>query len=255
MEIMNTNPYSLKDKTILITGASSGIGRATAVVCASLGARIVLTGRNITALEATKKQLRVLVDGEHVIIPGDLTDENVIASIVEQSTSLDGLVNNAGLSLMKPIQFVNIEDLESMFKIDTFVPMMLLKFMVKKKKLKNPSSVVFTSSISGFSNFAPGISVYGACKNALNAFVKYAALEFAGMGIRVNAINPGRTLTPLIEHKEQSETDIAKDLAMYPMKRYAKPEEVAYSIAFLLSDASSYITGINLVVDGGRSLR
>lgn len=121
--------------------------------------------------------------------------------------------------------------------------------------MKNPSAAVFTSSISGLTNFAPGISIYGACKSAVNAFVKYAALEFASKGIRVNAVNPGRTLTPLIEHKTQSEEDIARDLETYPMKRYARPEEIANAIAFLLSEGASYITGINLIVDGGRSLK
>ena len=121
--------------------------------------------------------------------------------------------------------------------------------------MRHPSSVVFTSSISGLTNFAQGVSVYGACKSAVNAFMKYAALEYAGKGIRCNAVNPGRTLTPLIEHREQSEEDVAKDLERYPMKRYAKPEEIANAIVFLLSDAASYITGVNLIVDGGRSLK
>lgn len=85
--------------------------------------------------------------------------------------------------------------------------------------------------------------------------MKYAALEYAPKDIRCNAVNPGRTLTPLIEHREQSEEDVTKDLETYPMKRYAKPEEIANAIVFLLSDAASYITGANLIVDGGRSLK
>lgn len=253
---MQDNPFSLRGKTILITGASSGIGRATAVACADMGARVVLSGRNIDALDETLALMGKPGSKEdHLIIPGDLAAEGVIESVADVCPDLDGLVNNAGVSMLKPMQFVKADDLQKMFSIDTFVPVLLLKTLVKKKKMRHPSSVVFTSSISGLTNFAQGVSVYGACKSAVNAFMKYAALEYAGKGIRCNAVNPGRTLTPLIEHREQSEEDVAKDLERYPMKRYAKPEEIANAIVFLLSDAASYITGVNLIVDGGRSLK
>lgn len=252
---MPESPFTLAGKTILVTGASSGIGRATSVVCSHLGARVVLSGRNGQALEETRRLLHEPAEDRHVVLLGDLTDENAINAIVSDCPNLDGLVNNAGVSILKPIPFVNNDDLLKLFSIDTFAPILLFKSLVRKKKMKNPSAAVFTSSISGLTNFAPGISIYGACKNAVNAFVKYAALEFASKGIRVNAVNPGRTLTPLIEHKTQSEEDIARDLETYPMKRYARPEEIANAIVFLLSEAASYITGINLIVDGGRSLK
>ena len=253
---MQNSPFSLSDKTVLITGASSGIGRATAVVCAGMGARVVLSGRNMDALDETLAMMEQPKSGDgHLIIQGDLTADGVIEKVMDKCPYLDGMVNNAGVSMLKPLQFVKADDLQRMFGIDTFVPVLLLKTLVKKKKMKNPSSVVFTSSISGLTNFAHGVSVYGACKSAVNSFMKYAALEYAGKGIRCNAVNPGRTLTPLIEHREQSEEDVARDLERYPMKRYAKPEEIANAIVFLLSDAASYITGVNLIVDGGRSLK
>ena len=233
---MQDSPFSLCGKTILITGASSGIGRATAVACADMGARVVLSGRNIDALDETLALMgKPEAKEDHLIIPGDLAAEGVIESVADVCPDLDGLINNAGVSMLKPMQFVKADDLQKMFSIDTFVPVLLLKTLVKKKKMRHPSSVVFTSSISGLTNFAQGVSVYGACKSAVNAFMKY--------------------LTPLIEHREQSEDDVAKDLERYPMKRYAKPEEIANAIVFLLSDAASYITGVNLIVDGGRSLK
>ena len=253
---MRDNPFTLAGKTILVTGASSGIGRATAIACSNMGARVILSGRNEDALAETLAQMGNPISGaEHLVLRTDLTDSGAVENLAEACPELDGLVNNAGISMLKPIQFVNKEDLLRMFGIDTFVPVLLLKTLVKKKKMKRPSSVVFTSSISGFTNFSSGVSVYGACKSAVNTFMKYAALEYAPKDIRCNAVNPGRTLTPLIEHREQSEEDVTKDIETYPMKRYAKPEEIANAIVFLLSDAASYITGANLVVDGGRSLK
>ncbi len=252
---MHYNPFTLAGKTILVTGASSGIGRATAIACSRMGARVILSGRNSDALAETLVQMESPGLGlEHAVFQTDLTDDRAVENLVENCPDLDGLVNNAGISMLKPIHFVNKDDLQRMFDIDTFVPVLLLKTLVRKKKMKRPSSVVFTSSISGFTNYAPGVSVYGACKSALNAFMKYAALEFAGKGIRCNAVNPGRTVTPLIMHNELSEKDVAKDIEKYPMERYARPEDIANAILFLLSDASSYITGSNLVIDGGRSL-
>ena len=133
--------------------------------------------------------------------------------------------------------------------------MLLMKYLVKKKKLKNPSSVVFTASISGYNNVAPANGIYGSSKAALSAYMKYAALELAGKGIRCNAVHPGRVNTPLIENRLISQEDMLKDLEMYPLKRYAQPEEVAYAVIYLLSDAASFVTGSDLVIDGGRSLK
>lgn len=130
-----------------------------------------------------------------------------------------------------------------------------MKQLVKRKKLKNPSSVVFTASISGYSNVAPANGVYGASKSALSAYMKYAALELASKGIRCNAIHPGRVETPLIYNGVTDEEAIKLDMAMYPLGRYADPKEIAWSIIYLLSDAATWITGTDLVIDGGRSLK
>ena len=119
----------------------------------------------------------------------------------------------------------------------------------------NPSSVVFTASISAYGNVAPANGIYGASKSALSTYMKYAALELAGKGIRCNAVHPGRIQTPLIENKLLTMEDVAKDIDVYPLKRYGKPEEVAHAIIYLLSDASLWVTGTHLVIDGGRSLK
>lgn len=246
------NPFSLEGKTILVTGASSGIGRTTAIECSKLGATLVLTGRNEEALLETKAEL---IGENHKYVVADLSDEKNCEELTKQLPILDGCVSNAGMGKMLPVQFYSMDVLEDVFKINSFAPMLLLKHLVKKKKLKNPSSVVFTASISGYNNIAPANGIYGASKSALSAYMKYAALELAGKGIRCNAVHPGRVNTPLIANRLLSQEDVVKDMAQYPLKRYAEPEEVAYAIIYLLSDASSFVTGSNLVIDGGRSLK
>ncbi|WP_300697919.1 SDR family NAD(P)-dependent oxidoreductase [uncultured Bacteroides sp.] len=248
------NPFSLEGKTVLVTGASSGIGRATAIECSRLGATLVLTGRNEITLQETQELLSN-PDKEHLILVADLKKEGACENLVAQLPVLDGFVCNAGIGKMLPLQFYSLDVLNEVFQINCFVPMLLLKLLVKKKKLRNPSSVVFTASISGYNNVAPANGIYGTSKSALSAYMKYAALELAGKGIRCNAVHPGRIYTPLISNRLLSEEDIAKDVEQYPMKRYGKPEEVAHAIIYLLSDAAAWVTGSNLVIDGGRSLK
>lgn len=245
------NPFSLEDKAILVTGASSGIGRAVAIECSKLGASVIITARNEERLRETFFAL----SGEgHQMIIADLTSEVDLGRLVDNIPVLDGVVDNAGVGVMLPLQFISSDELERVFKINCFSPMILLKSLLKKKRFSRNSSVVFTSSIAGNSNVSPANAIYGASKSALTAYVKYAALELANKGIRCNAVHPGRIKTPLISNRLLSESDMAKDLEKYPMKRYGEPEEVACAVCFLLSDAASYITGSNLVVDGGRSL-
>ena len=248
------NPFSLQGKTILITGASSGIGRTTAIECSKLGANVCITGRDADRLDETFSALHGDANS-HIKIVADLTNESELQQLVDLLPILDGCVNNAGVGKMLPLQFYSTEVLENIFGINTFAPMLLMKYLVKKKKLKNSSSVVFTASISGYNNVAPANGIYGSSKAALSAYMKYAALELAGKGIRCNAVHPGRVNTPLIENRLISQEDMLKDLEMYPLKRYAQPEEVAYAVIYLLSDAASFVTGSDLVIDGGRSLK
>lgn len=249
------NPFSLEGKRILVTGASSGIGRATAIECARQGATLVLNGRNEKALLETKEALEGQDCREHTLFVADWSDKQTYERIGIELPALDGAVCNAGISKMLPVQFYSEETLEEVFQVNCFAPMLLMTHLVRQKKLKKPSSVVFTASISGYSNVAPANGIYGASKSALSAYMKYAALELAGKGIRCNAVHPGRIQTPLIENRLLTEEDVKKDIASYPMGRYGKPEEVAYAIVYLLSDAAAWVTGTDLLIDGGRSLR
>lgn len=249
---MNYNPFRLEGKTILITGASSGIGRSVAVECSNMGASCcVLVARHEEALQQTASLMKP--ECEVLIRVCDLTDTIAVDEIIKTLPKLDGVVSNAGINKMQLIPFYGEADIDRIFRINCFSSMLLLKQLVKKKKLNNPSSVVFTASISGHTNVSPANGVYGASKSALSAYMKYAALELAPKGIRCNAIHPGRVETPLI-HTVTDEVAIKEDLRKYPLGRYADPKEIAWSIIYLLSDAAAWITGSEIVIDGGRSL-
>ena len=244
------NPYSLEGKTILITGASSGIGRSTAIECSRLGARVVIVGRNEERLNETLSQL----SGEgHVIIKAELTSEEDVKRIATESPELDGLVNNAGINTIKPIAFYSEKDLNTMFSTNTFAPMMLTKWLLKKKKLSKSSSVVFTSSIAAFSSQF-GNGMYGASKAALSAYMRYCAMELSSKRIRCNAVLPGMVETKMIHDGAISEEELQNDMKQYPLGRYGKPEEIAWAIIYFLSDASAWVTGRELVIDGGITL-
>ena len=244
------NPFSLVGKTVLVTGASSGIGRATAIECAKMGAHCIITGRNEERLQQTFDSL----EGEgHMQIIADLSDQIGIDTLAEAIPSIDGLVNNAGVGFNKPVSYVKQEDLEQVFRVNTFAPILLTKALLRKKKINKNGSIVFTSSVSAFgSNY--GRSVYGASKSAIMAYMHYCARELAGKPIRANAVHPAMTDTPLIYSGTLTEEDRLRDMQQYPLKRYAKPEEIAYAIIYLLSDASAWTTGTSLIVDGGLSL-
>ena len=249
-----TNPFSLQGKTILVTGAGGGIGRATAIACSQMGATLVVTDINAETLAETLSLLDAEDGRTHQMIAADLTDDAALDKMVADLPQLDGIVCNAGISKVLPIQFLNPEDFDRIMAINAFAPMYMTQKIFKKKRINKGGSIVYTVSISGVSMVSMGGVMYAVSKNALDAFMRNAALEFASRNIRVNSVNPSRVKTPLIKNSVYSEEEVAKDLQTYPLKRYAEPEEIANSIVFLLSDAASYITGHALIVDGGKTL-
>jgi NAD(P)-dependent dehydrogenase (short-subunit alcohol dehydrogenase family) len=241
------NPYSLEGKTILITGASSGIGRATAIECSKLGAKCIITARNESRLQNTFDSL----EGEgHKQIIAELTKNDELEKIVQNVAELDGFVCCAGISQTKLISFVQKNDLESVFNVNTFAPFMLTKELIKKKKIKKNGSIVLISSLASKKE-TYGNSVYGMTKAALESFAKYCALENAQKKIRVNSIHPGMVNTEMIDDSVFSDEMLQKEKESYPLKRFAEPQEIAWAIIYLLSDASSWVTGIQLIIDGG----
>ena len=245
------NPYSLVGKAILITGASSGIGRSTAIECSKLGAQVVITGRDHNRLQETFDQLE---GTSHLMIQADLTNEDDLEKLINELPQLSGLVNNAGIAQPKLFSFTSVLEAEVLFKTNFFAPFELLHRIIKSKKLVKNSSVVFVSSIAGTTITSPGGSVYGASKSAINGLSKALALELAPKRIRVNTVMPGMIETQIMDDSSISKADLEEDRKRYPLGRYGKPDDVAYAIIYLLSDASSWTTGTNLLLDGGYTL-
>ena len=245
---MSYNPYSLEGKTILVTGASSGIGKATAIECSKLGARVIITGRDEARLQQTLSSL----EGEgHVVIAAGLGEDDGIRFLVERVPVLNGIVHAAGISDTVLFQFLKKERLENIFNINFFAPVVLSQLLLKKKLLRKGGSIVFLSSIDGPITAHIGNSMYSATKVALSAMMRNMSIELASKGIRVNAVLPGMTETPLIHNDDITQEQLNKDMELYPLKRYADPREIAWAIIYLLSDASTFTIGANLVVDGG----
>lgn len=248
------NPFVLEGKTVLVTGAGGGIGRATAIACSKMGATLVVTDINAETLTETLSLLESEGERKHLMFTADLTNDEALDKMVAEMPQLDGIVCNAGISKVLPIQFLNAEDMNRIMAINAFAPMYMTQRLYKKKRINKGGSIVYTVSISGVSMVSMGGVMYAVSKNALDAFMRNAALEFAARSIRVNSVNPSRVKTGLIQNGVYSEEEVAKDLQTYPLKRYAEPEEIANCIVFLLSDAASYITGHALIVDGGKTL-
>jgi NAD(P)-dependent dehydrogenase (short-subunit alcohol dehydrogenase family) len=246
------NPFSLKGKTILVTGASSGIGKATAIECSKMGAKLIITGRDKDRLSNTFNCLHDSIEN-HKMIVADFTNHQQIESLVSEIDGINGAVLSAGRGKTLPIKFATSDKFQELFEVNLFSQVELLRLLIKKKRFLNNSSVVFISSIGGNSKFSPGNSIYGTTKAALSSFIKFCVVEFSPK-IRFNGINPGMINTPLINRSTLTKEDKDIDISNYPLKRYGEPEEVAYSAIYLLSDAASWVTGTSLCIDGGISV-
>lgn len=245
------NPYSLEGKSILVTGASSGIGKETAIQCSKMGAKVIITARNEERLKDTLTQLK----GEgHQMLIADLTQQEDLNQIVETVSGLDGIVLCAGKGFTSPFLFSTREKFDSIMDVNFYSSVELLRLLVKKKKITKDSSVVFVSSIGGNYSFNVGNGVYGVSKAAINSLMKFCAKELAAKKIRVNSVNPGMVKTKLIQGGAISEEQQQLDMEKYPLKRYGEPKDIAFGIIYLLSDASSWITGHSLVIDGGYTI-
>ena len=251
------NPLSLVGKRILVTGASSGIGRATAIECSRLGATLVVTGRNVSRLAEVFDSLDRSEGQEHRMVVADLSTTVGIDALIAEVGELDGVVSNAGIARGNaPVKFIKDDVLEDVLDVNLKSHVRLARNLFKKKKISKGASYVFTASIGGVASFSIGNSIYGMSKAAINAFAKFCAVDFASRQIRCNAVCPGMIETPMNTGEGSvSQEDYERNKEHYLLKRYGKPQEVAHAIAFLLSDASSFITGHSLIVDGGVSIQ
>lgn len=244
------NPFSLIDKTILITGASSGIGRVCALICADAGAKLIITGRNKERLFQTFNSLS---GTGHKMVIANLTNESNRQVLVDSIDDVNGVILNAGINDKSLIKFLKPEFVDNMMQINFSANVMLIQGLLRKKKLVNGCSIILTSSVSAF---YPTISnaVYGASKAALVQFARVLAKEVKPQNIRVNTIAPAMVETQMLQaYTLQDKIDEMR--AKNINGRFISPEEVAYACLYLLSDAAQMITGINMVIDGGYTLQ
>ena len=244
------NPFSLANKTILVTGASSGIGQSIAIECSKMGAQMVVTARNQERLHETFSQLAT---PEGLEVLSDISTVEGVDTIVEQTPMLDGLVLNAGIIYTTPIKFINEENMMSVFNTNILSSIRLVQRLIKKKKLNRNASVIFISSISTF-QVKKGNSLYSATKGAVNSFAKALAIEVGHLGIRVNVIQPGNIKTRVMDAGAITEEQRAEYMKKYILGE-GEPIDIAYPAIYLLSDSAKWVTGSIFTIDGGGSLQ
>ena len=248
---MEFNPFSLAGKTVLVTGAGSGIGRATAIACSKMGAIVIAVVHKKEDVDAT---LFTLEGHGHKAFDLDISEDDSWEALLNADFVLDGVAGCAGISNMNPFSFVSKDEMDKVFGVNFFGPIMLIKSLLKKKMINKGASVVFVSSIDGPRIVHPGNSVYSASKSALVGMARNMAIDLAPKKIRVNCLLPGTTDTSMIRTENVTEEDLSQNMKKFPLKRFGTVEDMAYAIIYLLSDASSFVTGTELVVDGGYSI-
>ena len=233
-------------KTILVTGASSGIGRAIAIACASKGMTVVLNGRNVERLNETLAQL----SGEgHIIFPADLTDSTQRQALAEQMPVLNGVVHCAGIGSRVLCKMLEADDVQHVMEANFHAPVLLQAALLQEKKIAADSSIVFIAS-AAVTMPSVGNAIYSASKAALISYAKCLALELAPRKIRVNCISPAMVWTDLAL-VGATEEQLREAEQAYPLRRYAQPEDIAPMATYLLSDEASWITGSNYELTGG----
>ncbi len=243
----------LKHKAALVTGGTSGIGKATALALGVAGAKVVFSGRRETEGKATEAQLRnARVDC--LFVQSDVSNEDEIKALVQTTVAtfgtLDCAFNNAGMEApMKPLHEQLIEDFDKLMSINVRGLFLCMKYEIQQMLSQGSGVIVNNSSMGGLIAF-PGLSPYHASKHAVMGLTRSATLDYARQGIRINAVNPGMIATDMID-RMVGEGAADGLTSMVPMGRLGQADEIAQTVVFLCSDAASYITGQPIVVDGG----
>jgi len=243
------NAFDLKGKTVLITGASSGLGKQTAITASEYGARVVITGRDAARMDETYRSLQ----GEgHLQFPADLTIQADIDTLVAGLPMLDGLVHSTGISELTPARFITKEVISKTFRISFEASVLLTAAILTRKKLtKGNSSIVFISSISTRYPFVGG-AMYISAKAALESYARVLALELASRGTRVNCVAPAFVRSPMLEETaENFSREVVGKIEQRQLLGLGDPVDVANTIVFYLSDASKWVTATNLILGGG----
>ena len=248
------NPFSLEGKTILVTGASSGIGKATAIACAEQGARVVINGRNVARLNETLRTIGDLKldNGEsHIVIPADLTIAEQRQVLAEQVPELDGVVQCAGIGNRTLCKMIGEEDVREVMSPNMEAPILLQSELLQAKKIKKGASIVFVASAAATMP-AMGNALYSASKGAILSYARCLALELASRKIRVNCISSAMVWTNLAL-VGATEEQLREAEQNYPLKRYGQPADVANLAVYMLSEAARWMTGSNVEITGGTS--
>ena len=241
-------PFHLHHKTILVTGASSGIGQQIAITLCEMGADVIITGRDKERLSHTFSNLK---SGTNISIVADLLNQEELSAMVDKLPGLDGIVHCAGIVKPFPIKFLSEEKIQETFLTNYNMQVLLMASVTRKKKLNKNASIVFLTSISAAHPHKGG-ALYSGSKAAIESLSKVTALEFYPQGIRSNCIAPAMVKTPMYDYaeKDASKETLDEHVARYPLG-VGTPEDVANTAVFLLSDASKWITGITITLDGG----
>lgn len=243
------NPFCLKGKRILVTGASSGIGRQIALSCAQMGANLVLVGRDEVRLNNTFSTLK---GDNHSFVQADLQDFESFAKIAVKAGELNGLVHAAGALKLAPFRMINKKHLDDIFSINTFAPLLLTKSLLAKKQILNGGSIVFIGAVA--SDIGPvATTAYSGSKAALLGAVRSLALEVVKQKIRANIISPGYVRTAMLDSLINSGGELDNLVALAPLG-IGEPEDIANAAIFYLSNASQWITRSEFFVDGGLTI-
>lgn len=241
------NPFTLEGKTILVTGASSGIGRGIAIACSKMGASVIVNGRNEQRLSETMSEME---GDDNLSFAADLSDNVALAEMVAKLPKLDGIVHCAGIGQRVLCKQLQEADLDTMMDVNFKAPVMLQTEILKQKKINKGASIVFIASIASDSP-SIGNAVYSASKGAIISYANCLALELAPRQIRVNCILPAMIWTDLILKGGITEEELKEDEKKYPLKRYGKPEDIANLSIYLLSNAAAWMTGSSIKITGG----
>lgn len=241
-------PFHLHNKTILVTGASSGIGRQIALSICEMGGNVVITGRDKKRLEETFINLKGKNNSN---ITADLLNQNDLSDLVNNIPMLDGIVHCAGIVKPFPVKFLSEEKIQETFQTNYNIQVLLMAQITRQKKINKNASIVFLSSISATHPHKGG-ALYSASKAAIESLSKVIALEFYPQGIRSNCLSPAMVKTPMYDYAEKgaSKETLDEHVNKYPLG-IGSPADVANAAVFLLSDASKWITGITITLDGG----
>ena len=250
------NPFTLKEKTIIVTGASSGIGRQCAIDCSKMGAKVILIARNQERLEET---LASLDNNDHQVYSYDLTKtdgiKDLVNKIVSSNGKINGLIHAAGIEITKPIKLLESSDYEMIYRTNNLSGFELMRQLSSIKNMDKGGSIIFISSITAIIGRS-GVAAYAASKGAMISATKSFALELAKRQIRVNCISPGTILTPMMQNylNDLDEVSYQKRVDGFPLG-LGETTDISNACIYLLSDASRWITGQNIIIDGGYTIK